>query len=258
MYLDRLEFKNDILIGIDPRCRIGAGVCLIAAVIHCSNPWLLAGIILGLFLCLIKDIRTVLLRLIPVNLMVLFLWLTLPLGVLTTGAGMTGGFGETGGGALGGALRRALIYTLRINAAALIYMGTIIPLGAGGLANALIKLRCPDKLISLFLLTYRYIFVMYERIFGAVRSLAIRRPRQNTLGRWASYTAVFSTALVSAFQRSWKISRAMQIRGFNGVIPLTRSFSWKKGDTLFFVFCLLLSSALWILNGALTGGSWNF
>jgi cobalt/nickel transport system permease protein len=242
MYLNRLEFKNDVFTGIDPRGRLGAGICLILSSITISHPLILGGFIPGLFLFLIRDIRTVLLRLIPVNLLVLLLWLTLPLS----------------GPDPGTALHEALVYTLRINAAALIYMVTIIPLGPGGLANALIKLRCPDKLTALFLLTYRYIFVMYERVFAALRSMSIRRPRQSTLGRWSSYTAVFGTALVSALRRAQKTGKALEVRGFTGLIPLTRIFSWKRGDTLFLGAGLLLSFTLWALDRLLTGNLWNF
>jgi cobalt/nickel transport system permease protein len=242
MYLNRLEFKNDALLSIDPRCRIGTGVCLILSSITLSYPLILGGLILGLFLCLMRDLRTVLLRLVPVNLLVVFLWLTLPLSGLVLAA----------------ALREALVYTLRINAAALIYMVTIIPLGPGGLANALIKLRCPDKLTALFLLTYRYIFVMYERVFAAVRSMVIRRPRQSILGRWSSYTAVFGTALISAVQRAGKAGKAMEVRGFDGVIPVTRIFSWKKRDTLFLSAGLSVSCILWALDRLLTGKLWHF
>jgi energy-coupling factor transporter transmembrane protein EcfT len=248
MYLDRLDFKNDRLRGIDPRCRLGAGICLIAAAVYSSSPLVLGCLILGPVLCLSKDIPVVLRRLIPVNLFALILWLTLPLGALAGGPGP----------GIGGALNRALVYTLRINAAALLYMAAIIPLGPGGLANALIKLRLPHKLAALFLLTYRYIFVMYGRVFISLRSMLIRRPRQNTLGRWASYTAVFSAALVRALQRSRNIGQAMRVRGFTGVVPVTRSFSWKTGDTLFLGFCLVLAFALRVLDRFLTGASWNF
>ena len=242
MYLDRLEFKNDVFIALDPRCRLGAGICLILSSITISHPLILGGLILGLGLCLIRDISIVLLRLIPVNLFVLFLWLTLPLGGLD----------------IRDALKEALAYTLRINAAALIYMAAIIPLGAGGLANALVKLRCPAKLTALFLLTYRYIFVMYERVFISLRSMLIRQPRQNTRERWASYSAVFGTALVSAVLRAQKTGKAMEARGFNCVIPVTRNFSWKPRDTCFLVAGLFLSSGLRVLDRLLAGKSWNF
>jgi cobalt/nickel transport system permease protein len=261
MYLDRLEFKSDPFKAVDPRCRAGAGVCLILAAAGISRPAVLAGLILGAALALRKDTRRVLGRLVPVNIFVLFLWITLPLNALgarlsaapDTGAATLAPALDAAGAGLGAALEAALIYTLRINAAALVYMALIIPLGIGGVANVLIKLRFPPKLAALFLLSYRYIFVMYQRVFAAVLSLRLRQPRQGILGRWRSYAAVFGTALVSALLRSQKIGRALQSRGFGGDIPLTRTFALKPGDLLFLCGAALLSAALLALDGFLDG-----
>jgi energy-coupling factor transporter transmembrane protein EcfT len=243
MYLTSLEFNHDILRNIDPRCRLGAGIALTLPAIQSGSPLILGSLIFALCMCLVRDISVVVRRLMAVNVFTLFLWITLPLGALVT---------DLAGGAspgISGALSRALVYTLRINAAALLYMVTIIPLGIGGLANTLARLHCPAKLNALFLLTYRYIFIMYERIFVSLRSMAIRRPQQTTLGRWRSYAAVFGTALISAFLRAQKVGKALQVRGFTGRIPVTRSFAWKVRDTLFLAFSLLLALALWTLNG---------
>jgi energy-coupling factor transporter transmembrane protein EcfT len=254
MYLTSLEFNHDILRNIDPRCRLGAGILLTLPAIQSGSPLILGGLIFALGMCLIRDISVVVRRLMAVNVFTVFLWITLPLGVLT--ADLAGGGGASPG--ISGALGRALVYTLRINAAALLYMVTIIPLGIGGLANTLARLHCPAKLNALFLLTYRYIFIMYERIFVSLRSMAIRRPQQTTLGRWRSYAAVFGTALISAFLRAQKVGKALRVRGFTGFIPVTRSFSWKARDTLFLALSLILALALWTLNGFFPGGLWNF
>ncbi|MHB9291624.1 cobalt/nickel transport system permease protein [Hollandina sp. SP2] len=265
MYLDRLEFKSDSFRAIDPRCRIAAGVCLIFSAVSASNPLILTGLILGAALTLWRDMPRVLARLVPVNIFVLFLWLTLPLNALGTGlfaasqAAAGGLFPKgAGGGGMEGALKPALVYSLRINASALVYMALIIPLGIGGLINALMKLRFPVKLAALFLLSYRYIFVMYQRVFVSVLSLQLRQPRQSTLGRWRSYAAVFGTALISALHRSQKIGRALQSRGFDGDLPLTRAFTLKPGDLLFFCGALLLSAGILVLDGFLSGKMWNF
>jgi cobalt/nickel transport system permease protein len=271
MYLDRLEFKNDIFKVIDPRCRIAAGVCLIIPTVSVSSPLILTGLALGMVLTLRRDIPQVLTRLIPVNMFVLFLWLTLPLNALgsdlfaASGIATTNGLfpgGTTGGGVLEAALKEALVYTLRINTSALVYMALIVPLGIGGLTNALMKFRFPVKLAVLFLLSYRYIFVMYQRVFVSVLSLRLRQPRQSTLGRWRSYAAVFGTALIGAIFRSQKIDRALQSRGFGGTLPLTRTFALKPGDLLFFSGALILSIGLFVLegffNGFLPEKTWNF
>jgi cobalt/nickel transport system permease protein len=238
MYLDRLEFKNDPVRGIDPRCRIGAGVALILGGLALSSPFLLAALVLGAAFSLRREGKRVLARLLPVNLFALFLVLTL----------LLGGFLEEGGSGLRAAFGAALVYVLRINAAAVLYMALIIPLGIGGLTNALLKLRCPEKLAALLLLTYRALFVMYQRLFVAAASLKLRQPRQGTLGQWRSYAAVFGTALISALQRSGKIGRALQSRGFSGSLPITRTFALKAGDLLFVAGALLLAALLWALD----------
>jgi energy-coupling factor transporter transmembrane protein EcfT len=250
MYLNRLEFKNDAFRGIDPRCRIGAGAGLILSSLTLSNPLVLACLILGTAVPLWRDGKRVLARLLPVNLFALVLFLTLPLGALWGGAGVPGARA---------ALGAALVYTLRINAAAIIYMALIIPLGIGGLTNALLKLRCPEKLAALLLLTYRSLFVMYQRIFVSVSSLKLRQPRQGALGKWRSYAAVFGTALAGALQRSRKIGRALKFRGFDGALPITRTFILRPGDLLFFAGALLIAAGLWVLNRyILIEESWNF
>lgn len=249
MYLDRLEFKNDAFRGIDPRCRIGAGAGLILSSLTLSSPLLLAGLILGAAIPLWRDGKRVLARLLPVNLFALVLVLTLPLGALWGGAGSPG---------VREALWEALVYTLRINAAAVLYMALIIPLGIGGLTNALLKLRCPEKLAALLLLTYRSLFVMYQRLFVSAASLKLRQPRQGALEEWQSYSAVFGTALVSALQRSRKIGRALKSRGFDGSLPITRTFILRPGDLFFFAGALLIAAGLWVLNRCIVEGSWNF
>ncbi|MDR3115505.1 MAG: energy-coupling factor transporter transmembrane protein EcfT [Treponema sp.] len=243
MYLDRLEFEKDPFQGFDPRCRIGAAVCLILLVLTLTNPFIGGAVMLGAAAPLLRekgDMRKLGMRLIPVNLFTLILWLTLPLNGLVVSAG--------GGGGISESLSQVLRYTFRINAAALLYMVFIIPLGIGGLANGLMKLKVPATLVSLLLLTYRYIFVLYRGIFVSVLSMRLRRPRQHILEQWRSYTAVFASTLVKALLRAQKIGTIMKVRGFTGVLPVTRVFIWKRQDTLFLGACIILSLSLWILE----------
>jgi cobalt/nickel transport system permease protein len=206
---------------------------IIAAVNILGFPLLLGFIAVPLML-LLRDIKIVFLRLIPANLFCGMLCITIPLG--------------------GGGFNTVILYTLRINAAALIYMLFIIPLGIGGLASSLAALKTPSKLVSLLILTYRYLFVMYERVFLSVLSIRLRRPRQTMLMGWRSYTAVFASALASAVFRSRKVYLAMETRGFDGVFPITVSFKWKTPDTLAFVAALIISIGLPLIDKRLL---WN-
>jgi cobalt/nickel transport system permease protein len=206
---------------------------LILGAVNILHLFLLLGLIIAGFILLFWDIKVVLLRLIPVNIFCGMLCITIPLG--------------------GGSFNTFIWYALRINAAAVLYMLFIIPLGIGGLAAALAKLKTPAKLISLLILTYRYLFVMYERVFLSILSIRLRRPRQSTAMSWRSYTAVFASALISALFRAQKVYLAMQSRGFNGVFPITRVFKWKIQDTITFFTALLMAILLLLIDKRLGG-----
>jgi cobalt/nickel transport system permease protein len=248
MYLDRLELKHDCLAGfpfngIDPRCRVAAGAACILSVVSLSRWYVLAAVIVALLApaVLAGETRTVLRRLIPVNLFCLVLWLTIPLNTWVAAAAAAAPAAEAPAAA-------ALRYTLRINAAALVYMLFIVPLGIGGLANVLMKCGVPGKLVALLILTYRYIFLLYGRLSTALSSMAQRRPQQNTLTVWRSYTAVFASSLAAALFRSARIEAAMRERGFDGVFPVTAGFAWKARDTVWLLVFLGLAAAAAVLS----------
>jgi cobalt/nickel transport system permease protein len=231
MYLDRLEFKKDPLprwFRGDLRCRVIGAFLLIAISVTLSNCWILGALVVVLIASLIKSIRIVLPRLVPVNVFTLMLWVSLPLGAR---------FGSL-------TVSEALMFSLRINAAALLYMLFIIPIGISGLGNALSKLSVPKKLVSLLMLTHRYIFVMFERVSVSALSLRLRQPASlPVMAQWRSYGALFATALLSAEFRSQKVWIAMRSRGFDGIFPVTRTFCWKLRDTCTlaaFIACALL------------------
>ncbi|GHV51103.1 cobalt ECF transporter T component CbiQ [Spirochaetia bacterium] len=256
MYLDRLEFKNDPLSDkfcFDLRCRVISAFLLIAAAVTISNYYMLALLIVILLFFLIKSIRIVLLRLIPVNIFTLMLWVSLPLGALLTARLEH----NTGNINYSDALFDALIFTLRINAAALLYMLFLIPIGISGLGNALSKTGVPKKLVSLLILSYRFIFVMFERVYISVISMKLRQPAGRTMSeQWRSYAAVFAASFLSAEFRSQKIWMAMQSRGFDGTFPITKTFRWKLPDTFLLAASMVFAVCLPLLDRILN--KWIF
>jgi energy-coupling factor transporter transmembrane protein EcfT len=234
MYPDKLEFKYDPLFFLDPRCRLAAGFAFIFALLHIANPFLLLGLISAAVFGLARDIKTVLTRLAAVNIFCVMLFITVPLG----GSGFTA----------------PLLYTLRINAAALFYMLFVVSLGIGRLAPALAKLKVHAKLVALLILSYRCLFIMYDRVFRSLLSMRLRRPRLATLAAWRSYTALFASAFASAYFRSQKISRSAQARGFDGVFPVTRTFGWKIRDTAVLILAFAVSILLVYLDRNLGQG----
>jgi cobalt/nickel transport system permease protein len=230
MYLDRLEYRHDILSGFDSRCRLLSAFVLIIASIRNGNPALPVGIILFCLILLLRDIRVTLPRLLEVNVMVIALWLPVLIGVSRPEA--------------------AALYTLRVNAAALLYMVFVSSLSISAIAAAMIKLKVPPKLVSLFVLTWRYIFLLHEGFSVALASMRLRlrgaEQREGsdstTIREWRALSAVFATALIRALLRAKKITAAMNARGFDGEYPVTMVFSWKAADSL-----LLAGSAAFLL-----------
>jgi cobalt/nickel transport system permease protein len=230
MYLDRLEYKKDILLPIDGRCRFVSAVLLIIAAVSTTSVFLLSIIIGFCVLLLVCELRITILRLIPVNIMSVAVWLSAPFGL---------GVGT------------AVLYTLRINAAALLYMLFVIPMGIGVIASSMAMLKIPPKLVSLFLLTYRYIFLMSGHIYTALTAMRLRCPGGGTTRLWRSFAAVFAATMAAAIFRSQRISWAMASRGFNGTFPVTHNFRWRPWDSAALTLSIAVS-ALLIFNGIYT------
>ncbi|GHT78814.1 cobalt ECF transporter T component CbiQ [Spirochaetia bacterium] len=227
MYLDRLEYKKDLLKGFDGRCRLLSGAVLIAALVSSKNDMVLLAAIGVSMAVLFRELRVTFLRLIPVNMMVIALWLPV---------------------LFGGNTHTAFIYTLRLNAAALMYMCFVIPLSISAIASSLTKLKAPDKLISLFILTYRYIFLLHERFWTAQKSMRLRNTIHNDAGMWRSLSAIFSTSIIGAHFRGEKVWIAMMARGFDGSFPVTAAFHWRLRDTALLAVSILFSIFILVLR----------
>lgn len=225
MYLDRLEYKKDTLRIFDGRCRLLSLILLAAAVLHTTRYIIIGGIALLCLAALAREIRVTALRLAPVNIMSAALWLPVAIGFEPS---------------------KALLYTLRINAAALLSMCLVFPLGISALAASMTGLGAPPKLISLLILTHRYIFFLHDRLFTALVSMRLRAARQNggDLYRWRSISAVFASALTSALFRGQKVRAAMLCRGFDGAFPVTAPLKWKLRDSLLLAACAVFSALI--------------
>jgi cobalt/nickel transport system permease protein len=226
MYLDRLELKQDPLKSFDGRCRLLTAAFVILAAANAEDTALLgAGAVLGL--CAVPgEFPVTLRRLIPVNAMALALWLP-----------VIAGFSP----------RSALLYTLRINAAALAYMRFVAPMSISIIASALSALRLPEKLVALFVLTYRYVFLLSEGLATTLAAMRSRLPENTHDRRWRSLAAVFAATLTRAALRSEKAGMAMTNRGFDGGFPPTVSFAWRLRDTLLLAGGMIFfAGVLWL------------
>lgn len=227
---DRDVIKSSVFRGTDPRARIIACLILILTVAALPGPVLPGFLLIACAVLLVREYRTVFKRLIPVNAFVIFIWLTLP-------------FTAEKGTAL------ALLYTLKINACALLFMLFIVPAGVRRFFNALVYLKCPGKLVSIFVLTYRYIFVLRDGLASSLTAMKLRRsPSIGMLTQWRSYAALFATAIADAALRAERVQQAMLLRGFNGSVPATMVFCWKRTDSIFILSVVLFSLLVWYMG----------
>jgi energy-coupling factor transporter transmembrane protein EcfT len=219
MCLNRLEIKNDILQSFDPRARLAAGVMLIIITVNVSGICALSVISAACLVLLRRDFPCVLKRLVPLETFCLLFLVQAAFGILRP--------------------YTAVIFVLRVTGAALIYMLTVIPLGAGKLAQTLAALKVNAKLVSIFYLSYRYIYMMHDRVLFSITAMRLRSApsQKGIISVWKSYASVFSTALIGALVKTDEITRALKKREFDGVIPQTAVWAWSVKDTLLVVMC---------------------
>jgi energy-coupling factor transporter transmembrane protein EcfT len=209
----------------DPRARFVSALLTIAIAVNVSRIYALAAIAAACLLCLYRDFLCVLKRLLALETFCLLFFIQSVFGILPLGT--------------------AVIFILRVNCAALIYMLAVIPLGAGKLAQTLAALRVNMKLVSIFYLSHRYIYMMHDKVMFSMKAMRLRlhlrsAPHTRTMvGMWKCYAHVFATALAGAFVKTDEVTRALQKRGFDGTIPQTAVWAWRIRDTVMVVLCCL-------------------
>jgi energy-coupling factor transporter transmembrane protein EcfT len=227
MYLNRLDITHDILRRFDPRARVIAGVVFIIVSIHISHCLILVCISSACMLLLCRDFFRVLKRLVPVETFCALFLLQALCGLLP---------GQT-----------ALVFILRINCAALLYMLTVVSMGFGVFVQALAALRISPKLVSILYLTHRYIYMMSDTVFSAVQAMRFRKNRNNNgvVYIWRSYAAVFAASLCAGFVKAEGVNVALLSRGFDGLIPQTAVWRrWSAKDSILGV-CALSSAGIY-------------
>lgn len=87
------------------------------------------------------------------------------------------------------------------------------------------KRTMPGTMATMFLLTYRFLFVTTDQMTDILDAM---HARNGTLARGVVrqsrlYAGIFAHAFVHAFERAERVSKAMESRGFVGEFPTTES-----------------------------------
>lgn len=206
---------TSLLHRLDPRIRVVAATAL-SVVVALSNQFTTLAIALAAGFILIALARLPMMavagRLSVVAGFLLLLWLVLP---STVGGAPLVKLGPLT------ATREGVAYAGRITLKSIailsLFLATVTTMSVATLGHTLARLRLPDKLIVLLLLTYRYVFVLEQEYQRLKRAADIRGFRPGTnLHSYRTYAYLVGMLLVRASARARRVYLAMCCRGFSG------------------------------------------
>lgn len=105
------------------------------------------------------------------------------------------------------------------------------------LCAALRKLHLPGMLVTLLLLTYRYVGVMTEEVAVMTAAYHLRAPGQKGIhhSAWGSF---LGQLLLRSMDRAEELYSSMQLRGFHGDFHYADAGRCRAGDVLYMLACL--------------------
>ena len=231
---------NSIIHQLDPRIRVVL-TSLYAFVVALSYhfPVLIVALVLSLVLIAISrvSITAVLKRIIWVNAFILLLWLLMPFmfkGEVLARIGPVAVYRP-------GVVLAAQI-TLKSYAILLAFIALIATMSFATLGHALYRLRVPEKIVHLLLMTYRYVFVIEQEYLRLVRAAKIRgfRPGTNS-NTYRTYSYVIGMLFVRAAARAERVHQAMRCRGFKGKFYSLQEF---HVDIASWIFALIMTAIM--------------
>jgi len=207
---------------VDPRVQVVAAVAF-AVVVAAARGLATAAAALGMALLALGlariSPRTVLRRILPLEIVILLVALALP----WTAGPSTAQEVPDGSRHAGGPL--AVVIALKANAIVLGLLALLGGMEAATLGHALAHLRVPQKLVHLLLMTVGYLEVLrreYRRLCWAMR---VRCFRPHADGHtYRTYGYLVGMLLVRSFDRSERVLGAMKCRGFRGRFYLLDHF----------------------------------
>ena len=119
---------------------------------------------------------------------------------------------------------------------------------------ALRMLHVPPMLVTLLLLTYRYVGVMTEEVAVMTEAYSLRAPGQKGIHHtaWGSF---LGQLLLRSMDRAEELYSSMQLRGFRGEFHYADAKPFDAKDALWLTGCMLAFGVLrWVKVAQLLGG----
>lgn len=243
MFNDDIVNSESLLYRFEPRLKIvSLFLYSISLAFFKSYQVLLFSLFLSSLLVVFSrlPVKEIVKRLLPVNLMVAFLWLFLP---FSTGGEMIYTVGPLSVTKEG--LGLATLLTIKANALVLLFIAFVASTPVNTAGHAMGKLGMPDKLVHLFFFTYRYLHVIHGEYLRLKRAMLIRGfvPGTN-IHTYRSYAYLVGMLLVKSVERAERVHDAMLCRGFTGKFYSMHTFKIRTGDMIAFILILALLAGL--------------
>ena len=240
-----LEMKDCVIKGLDPRIRIVSALIISLGAALCNSLWA-ASAYLGVALAVIGmaglNGMMVFNRLKPLFLFLVMIWIFLPLTFAGQEVWRMGVISISREG-----IAVSAMITLKSAAILMVFTGLLATLPMAALGAGLHRLHVPDKLIFLFLMSYRYIFVIedeYRRLLRAARFRGFV-PR-TSLHSYKTFAYLAGMLFVRASFRARRVYNAMLCRGFNGRFHSLDQVPTNGLNSAFLVGTVLCCSGLFI------------
>lgn len=139
--------------------------------------------------------------------------------------------------------------TLKSIAILLIFISLVATMPISTVGYALGCLHVPDKIVYLFLITYRYFFVLRQEYDRLVRAAKMRgfQPRTN-IHTYKTYAYLVGMLFVRASARADRVHQAMMCRGFHGTFYTLYTFTSHPRNTIFLGLIGLVTVILVVLE----------
>ncbi|MEO0190962.1 MAG: cobalt ECF transporter T component CbiQ [candidate division WOR-3 bacterium] len=220
---------NSIIHRFDPRIKI-IYAFVFSVVIALQNELIpsLIGLLISIILIMLARIRflEIINRLLIVDKFILLLWLVLPLTYPGEPLLKILGLKISQQGLL-----FTLLLTIKANAILLILISLIATSSIFDIVHSLLHLKIPEKLVFLFFLIYRYLWVLYDEYEKIIRAAKARGFKlRNSIHTYKTIAYIVGSLLVKSYSRADNLYRAMVCRGFCGKFWLIDHFQFKTTD----------------------------
>ena len=247
MISEPFALGNSILHRTDPRIRLVVAALFSLLVALCFDfTALLVSLGVAVILAFFARLNPLMLfkRLVPVNGFVLLLWLFLPWTYSGDALFSFHGLDISRQG-----VQLAAILTIKCNVILLLLITLVSTMTFVTMGHALHRLKMPDKFVALFVLTYRYIFVIEQEYEKITRALKIRGfvPRTN-LHTYKTYAYVVGMLFVLATERAERVYFAMRCRGYNGRFYSLNEFRSSPGSLFFLLIMTVVITGIGYLE----------